>query len=78
VLVGPRAEADAVARAHTVIQSEQSGPQATLVVHANGHSVPVNWTAQDVLLEELVLAYLGQQRQDSPVLATQHGKEVQE
>jgi ABC-2 type transport system ATP-binding protein len=77
LLAGPHAEADAVAREHTVIQAGQSGPQATLLVHSNGHTVPATWTAHDVLLEELVLAYLGQQKQDPVAAMARRGEGVQ-
>lgn len=52
-----------VAQDHTVIQAGHSGSQATLLVHANSHTAvtPPSWMVQDVVLEELVLAYLGQQ-----------------
>ena len=76
VLIGPRAETEAVARDRTVIQARHTGPQATLLVHATAHAAvaPPSWTVHDVPLEELVLAYLGQQRQDS--LASCRGEEV--
>jgi ABC-2 type transport system ATP-binding protein len=63
LLVGPRGAADVVARDHTVIQAGYTGPQAALLVRANGRApaVPPSWTVQGVELEELVLAYLGQQ-----------------
>jgi ABC-2 type transport system ATP-binding protein len=61
LLVGPRGEAAPVARDHTVLQTGHSGAQATLLVRANGRAAPPAWTVQDIALEELVLAYLGQQ-----------------
>jgi ABC-2 type transport system ATP-binding protein len=79
VLVGPRAEADAVARDHFVIRAHHTGPQATLLVHTNGHTAlaPPSWTVHDVELEELVLAYLGQQGQDTLTPAPRSAEEVQ-
>jgi ABC-2 type transport system ATP-binding protein len=78
VLVGPRAQAAAVARDHTVIQARHTGPQATLLVHANGHAplAPPSWTVHDVELEELVLAYLGQQVQDTLAPGPRSAEEV--
>ena len=76
VLVGPRAEAEAVARDHTVIQARHTGPRATLLVRTNGHAAPPSGTVHDVLLEELVLAYLGQQVQDPLAPAPRRGEEV--
>jgi ABC-2 type transport system ATP-binding protein len=67
MLVGPRAEAEAVSCGHGVIQASHAGPTATMVVRANGQPVaaPESWTVHDVPLEELVLAYLGQQSQEA-------------
>jgi hypothetical protein len=67
-----------VARDHTVIQAEHTGPQATLLVHTNGHGplASPSWMVHDVELEELVLAYLGQQRQDSLAPAPRSAEEV--
>jgi ABC-2 type transport system ATP-binding protein len=78
MLVGPRAQAAAVARDHAVIQARHSGPQATLLVHANGHAslASPSWTVHDVELEELVLAYLGQQVKDTLTPAPRSGEEV--
>jgi ABC-2 type transport system ATP-binding protein len=76
VLVGPRAEAEALAQDHSVIQVSHTGPQATLLVHTNGRAVPSPWTTHDVTLEELVLAYLGQQREDGLAPPARRGEEV--
>jgi ABC-2 type transport system ATP-binding protein len=78
VLVGPRAEAEAVARNHAVIHAHHTGPQATLLIHTNGHAALASpsWTVHDVLLEELVLAYLRQQGQDPLAPAPRRGEEV--
>jgi ABC-2 type transport system ATP-binding protein len=78
VLVGPRAEVDAVARDHTVIQAGHAGPQATLLVHTNGHAplASPSWMVHDVELEELVLAYLGRQVQDTLAPAPRSAEEV--
>jgi ABC-2 type transport system ATP-binding protein len=78
MLVGPRAQAAAVARDHAVIQARHSGPQATLLVHANGHAALASpsWTVHNVELEELVLAYLGQQVKDTLTPAPRSGEEV--
>jgi ABC-2 type transport system ATP-binding protein len=78
LLVGPRAEADAVARDHTVIQAGHAGPQATLLVHTNGYAplASPSWMVHDVELEELVLAYLGQQVRDTLAPAPRRAEEV--
>ena len=78
VLVGPRVEADTVARDFPVIQADHAGPRATLLVRANGHAAaPPSWVVQDVTLEELVLAYLGQQVADRLAPAAYRGEEVE-
>ncbi len=66
ILVGPRDKAELVTRDVTVIQASYSGPQAMLLVRTNGHATKgaPSWAMQDVVLEDLVLAYLGQQGQE--------------
>jgi ABC-type multidrug transport system ATPase subunit len=76
VLVGPRAEADAVARDFTVIQPGHAGPQATLLVRADGRAAPPSWTVHDVGLEELVLAYLGQLVHEPVAVAQRRAEHV--
>jgi ABC-2 type transport system ATP-binding protein len=76
LLVGPRVEAAAVAHDQRVIQTSHAGPRTTLLVHTNGHAAPHSWTAHDVPLEELVLAYLGRQGKEPPTPVTRRGEEV--
>jgi hypothetical protein len=38
-----------------------------LLTRLNGHVFDASWTPQDVSLEDIVLAYLGQSRQRQPV-----------
>jgi ABC-2 type transport system ATP-binding protein len=59
VLIGPRTEADAVARVHSVIQQYHSERQTTLLVRATRHVYDGCWQVAVVDLEEIVLAYLG-------------------
>ncbi|TML73298.1 MAG: ABC transporter ATP-binding protein [Actinobacteria bacterium] len=64
LLVGPRVDPDGVAREHqkhAVIQESHTERQTTLLVRLNGAGVDVRWRSDDVGLEEVVLAYLGQQ-----------------
>jgi ABC-2 type transport system ATP-binding protein len=59
VLVGPRKDIAPIERTHRVVQAVATPRQSTLLVHLNG---PVNdpaYQAEDVTLEELVLAYMG-------------------
>lgn len=59
-LVGPRRDVGAVASIHTVVESSQPERQTTLLVRTNGPVFDPSWEVQDVSLEDLVLAYLGQ------------------
>jgi ABC-2 type transport system ATP-binding protein len=59
LLTGPRATADAVARAHAVVRESHTERQTTLLVRANGHVYDARWELHEVDLEEIVLAYLG-------------------
>jgi ABC-2 type transport system ATP-binding protein len=60
LLTGPRDEADEVARMHEVVRESHAERQTTLLVRANGHVYDSRWTVHDLDLEEIVLAYLGQ------------------
>lgn len=62
-LVGPRADPAAIASLHNVVEVSHSERQTTLLTRLNGHVFDANWTPQDVSLEDIVLAYLGQSRQ---------------
>jgi ABC-2 type transport system ATP-binding protein len=60
VLTGPRSDPSAVARVHSVVNESHTERQTTLLVRANGHVYDARWQIQEVGLEEIVLAYLGQ------------------
>ena len=60
LLTGPRDEADEVARMHEVVRESHAERQTTLLVRANGHVYDSRWMVHDLDLEEIVLAYLGQ------------------
>ena len=60
LLTGPRDEADEVARMHEVVRESHAERQTTLLVRANGHVYDSRWTVHELDLEEIVLAYLGQ------------------
>jgi ABC-2 type transport system ATP-binding protein len=64
ILTGPRREAVAggagVAGVATVVQHTHTERQSTLLVRTNGPIVDPTWSVQELGLEELVLAYLGQ------------------
>jgi ABC-2 type transport system ATP-binding protein len=60
LLVGPRTDSEAVAHIHNVVQETHSARQTSLLVRTNGHIWDPSWQVADVSLEEIVLAYLGQ------------------
>jgi ABC-2 type transport system ATP-binding protein len=60
LLTGPRAEAADVARMHEVVRESHAERQTTLLVRANGHVYDSEWAVHEIDLEEIVLAYLGQ------------------
>jgi ABC-2 type transport system ATP-binding protein len=60
-LVGPRQDEAAVASVHTVIEASHTERQTTLLVRTNGPLFDPSWEAQEVSMEDIVLAYLGQQ-----------------
>jgi ABC-2 type transport system ATP-binding protein len=68
VLVGPRKDTTAIEKAHTLVQATHTARQSTLLIRVRGPVADPAWEAADVGLEELVLAYLGQQGlgQDAP------------
>jgi ABC-2 type transport system ATP-binding protein len=71
LLSGPRRSPAAVARIHSVIQERHTERQSTLLVRTNGHVADSSWRIDEVGLEEIVLAYLGQQHAEpvrEPVL----------
>ena len=62
LLTGPRTDPAAIARVHPVIQERHTERQTTLLVRANGGAFGPPWGVDEVTLEEIVLAYLGQGR----------------
>jgi len=60
LLTGPRDEAEDIARRHEVVRDTRTERQTTLLVRAEGHVYDSRWTVHVLDLEEIVLAYLGQ------------------
>ena len=58
LLVGPRERIESVARTHTILTSNGTGRQCTLLVHTHGPIVDPAWEVRDVSLEDIILAYL--------------------
>jgi ABC-2 type transport system ATP-binding protein len=59
VLVGPRKDTTAIERNHTVVQTDRTARQTTMLVRLNGPVADPGWEAEDVSLEDLVLGYMG-------------------
>jgi ABC-type multidrug transport system ATPase subunit len=76
LLVGPRAEVEAAARDHSVIQAGSLGQETTVLVRGSAPAGFPSGMAHAVQLEELVLAYLGQQVRDPLVAGQRHDTEV--
>jgi ABC-2 type transport system ATP-binding protein len=60
LLVGPRKDTSAIERDHRVVQVTRTPRQTTLLVRLNGPVIDPAFQASDVSLEEVVLAYMGQ------------------
>ena len=59
VLVGPRKDTTAIERDHTVVHTERTARQTTMLVRLNGPVADPRWETEDVSLEDMVLAYMG-------------------
>ena len=67
ILVGPRKDTSAIERDHRLVQVTRTPRQVTMLVRLNGPVIDPAFQTSDVTLEELVLAYMGQDA--PPVLA---------
>jgi ABC-2 type transport system ATP-binding protein len=61
VLVGPRKATTAIKKTRTIVQAEHTARQTTLLVRGNAPVFDPDWESAGVGLEEMVLAYMGQQ-----------------
>jgi len=75
ILVGPRKDTAAIERDHTVVQAVHTVRQTTLLIRRGGPVTDPAFEAADVGLEELVLAYMGQQAGPMPPHLTSIGGE---
>jgi ABC-2 type transport system ATP-binding protein len=66
VLVGPRQDTTAIERAHTLVQAVHTPRQTTLLIRRGAPVIDPAWETEGVGLEELVLAYMGQQAAPAP------------
>jgi ABC-2 type transport system ATP-binding protein len=60
VLVGPRKDTTAITRTHTIVQAVHTARQTTLLVRGSAPVIDPAWESSEVGLEEMVLAYMGQ------------------
>jgi ABC-2 type transport system ATP-binding protein len=73
ILVGPRKDTTAIERDHTVVQVTRTARQTTLLIRARGPVADPAFQASDVSLEEIVLAYMGQEL-PAPLAAVGEGQ----
>ena len=59
-LIGPRHDVNALPRDQHVIDESHTDRQSTLLVRSDGPILDPSWTVEQVDLEDLVLAYMGQ------------------
>jgi ABC-2 type transport system ATP-binding protein len=64
VLVGPRKDITPIEKAHTVVRSDSTARQTTLLVKLNGPVIDPAWAVEETNLEEIVLGYMGQGEAD--------------
>jgi ABC-2 type transport system ATP-binding protein len=60
VLVGPRKDTTAIARAHAIVREDSTARQTTLLVRLNGPVIDPAWAVEETNLEEMVLGYMTQ------------------
>ncbi len=60
VLIGPRKDTTAIARAHTIVREDSTARQTTLLVRLNGPVIDPAWAVEETNLEEMVLGYMTQ------------------
>jgi ABC-2 type transport system ATP-binding protein len=60
ILVGPRKDTTAIARAHTIVREDTTARQTTLLVRLTGPVIDPAWAVEEPNLEEIVLGYMSQ------------------
>jgi ABC-2 type transport system ATP-binding protein len=67
-LIGPREEVEVAARGQTIIEASHTGRQTTLLVRSDAPiqdpGSGASWAVEEASLEDVVLAYLGQQARE--------------
>ncbi|HEY4386674.1 MAG TPA: ABC transporter ATP-binding protein, partial [Ktedonobacteraceae bacterium] len=75
--IGPCESFASIAKLHTVIQASHTGRQSTVLVRTTRPLTTPGWLAEDISLEDIVLAYLAsQENPDTTLQPVQHMKEV--
>jgi ABC-2 type transport system ATP-binding protein len=74
LLVGPRKDTSAIERDHRVVQMTRTPRQTTLLVRRCGPVLDPAFEASDVSLEEVVLAYMGQDAPPAPAQLSSIGE----
>jgi len=75
LLVGPRKDISAIERDHRVVQATRTARQITLLVRLNdGPVIDPAFEASDVSLEDVVLAYMGQDAPSAPAQLSSIGE----
>jgi ABC-2 type transport system ATP-binding protein len=64
ILVGPRRDTSALARAHSIVREDTTARQTTLLVRITGPVVDPAWVVEEPNLEEIVLGYMSQNYAD--------------
>ncbi len=60
-LIGPRQEVEATAKGYIIIEASHTARQTTLLVRTEEPLLDPSWEVEEASLEDIVLAYLGQQ-----------------
>ena len=61
MLVGPRRKLSDLERGVNVVKATQTANQTRLIVRADGPVLDPSWQVDEVGLEDIVLAYMGQE-----------------
>lgn len=63
-LIGPRREETALTGVQSILETSHTQQQTTLLVRTNGQAVDPSWEVRPTSLEDVVLAYLGQPKEE--------------
>ena len=78
LVTGPRRDPDALPLSQRVITASHTDRQSTMLVRSDEPVVDASWSASQIDLEDLVLAYMGQAKDGSPGTTDQVGTMVLE